>query len=175
MMSEQGRGTASFRKIVTDITRGIIITNDCTSERYYSHGAEVGKVPLNRTYCKLKYGNSAGSGISVAKSTVDKLLRGYDIRLRPDFGDAMRDNMTGKPSCTRDLMVRSHSAGKKLVGFEWACAVVVSSDSCGLCRGNEGYSKRETGGTVNTRPFQLLSHLTSPRRDLPVPVREDGT
>ncbi|KAK3555284.1 hypothetical protein QTP86_014969 [Hemibagrus guttatus] len=30
--------------------------------------------------------NSAGSGISVAKSTVDKLLRGYDIRLRPDFG-----------------------------------------------------------------------------------------
>ncbi|KAF4077702.1 hypothetical protein AMELA_G00210990 [Ameiurus melas] len=30
--------------------------------------------------------NSAASGISVAKSTVDKLLKGYDIRLRPDFG-----------------------------------------------------------------------------------------
>ncbi|KAL7844656.1 hypothetical protein SRHO_G00231950 [Serrasalmus rhombeus] len=29
---------------------------------------------------------STGSGISVAKSTVDKLLKGYDIRLRPDFG-----------------------------------------------------------------------------------------
>jgi hypothetical protein len=26
------------------------------------------------------------TGISVAKATVDKLLKGYDIRLRPDFG-----------------------------------------------------------------------------------------
>uniref|UniRef100_A0A8C6UPS0 Neurotransmitter-gated ion-channel ligand-binding domain-containing protein n=1 Tax=Neogobius melanostomus TaxID=47308 RepID=A0A8C6UPS0_9GOBI len=26
------------------------------------------------------------TGMSVAKTTVDKLLKGYDIRLRPDFG-----------------------------------------------------------------------------------------
>ncbi|CAB1442196.1 unnamed protein product, partial [Pleuronectes platessa] len=26
------------------------------------------------------------SGMSLAKATVDKLLKGYDIRLRPDFG-----------------------------------------------------------------------------------------
>lgn len=31
--------------------------------------------------------SSTGStGMSVAKTTVDKLLKGYDIRLRPDFG-----------------------------------------------------------------------------------------
>ncbi|KAK1788034.1 hypothetical protein P4O66_016509 [Electrophorus voltai] len=34
----------------------------------------------------LSYSSSTGTGISVAKSTVDKLLKGYDIRLRPDFG-----------------------------------------------------------------------------------------
>ncbi|TTC00267.1 Gamma-aminobutyric acid receptor subunit beta-4 [Bagarius yarrelli] len=42
-----------------------------------------------KKHCRAKSkcsGNSAGAGISVAKSTVDKLLRGYDIRLRPDFG-----------------------------------------------------------------------------------------
>lgn len=33
------------------------------------------------------YSSSTGSsGMSVAKTTVDKLLKGYDIRLRPDFG-----------------------------------------------------------------------------------------
>uniref|UniRef100_A0A668ASN4 Gamma-aminobutyric acid type A receptor subunit beta4 n=1 Tax=Myripristis murdjan TaxID=586833 RepID=A0A668ASN4_9TELE len=29
---------------------------------------------------------SGNTGMSVAKTTVDKLLKGYDIRLRPDFG-----------------------------------------------------------------------------------------
>lgn len=33
--------------------------------------------------CSSSTGNS---GMSVAKTTVDKLLKGYDIRLRPDFG-----------------------------------------------------------------------------------------
>lgn len=28
--------------------------------------------------------------MSVAKTTVDKLLKGYDIRLRPDFGGTWR-------------------------------------------------------------------------------------
>lgn len=33
------------------------------------------------------FSSSTGrSGMSVAKTTVDKLLKGYDIRLRPDFG-----------------------------------------------------------------------------------------
>lgn len=36
--------------------------------------------------------SSTGStGMSVAKTTVDKLLKGYDIRLRPDFGGTCRD------------------------------------------------------------------------------------
>lgn len=36
--------------------------------------------------------SSTGStGMSVAKTTVDKLLKGYDIRLRPDFGGACFD------------------------------------------------------------------------------------
>ncbi|MEQ2232412.1 hypothetical protein ILYODFUR_010977, partial [Ilyodon furcidens] len=36
---------------------------------------------------KEKGSSSTGStGMSVAKTTVDKLLKGYDIRLRPDFG-----------------------------------------------------------------------------------------
>lgn len=30
--------------------------------------------------------NTGNTGMSVAKTTVDKLLKGYDIRLRPDFG-----------------------------------------------------------------------------------------
>lgn len=30
--------------------------------------------------------STGSSGMSVAKTTVDKLLKGYDIRLRPDFG-----------------------------------------------------------------------------------------
>lgn len=35
--------------------------------------------------------SSTGStGMSVAKTTVDKLLKGYDIRLRPDFGGRCR-------------------------------------------------------------------------------------
>lgn len=29
--------------------------------------------------------------MSVAKTTVDKLLKGYDIRLRPDFGGTCHD------------------------------------------------------------------------------------
>lgn len=33
--------------------------------------------------CSSSTGNT---GMSVAKTTVDKLLKGYDIRLRPDFG-----------------------------------------------------------------------------------------
>uniref|UniRef100_A0A4W4GX55 Gamma-aminobutyric acid type A receptor beta4 subunit n=1 Tax=Electrophorus electricus TaxID=8005 RepID=A0A4W4GX55_ELEEL len=37
----------------------------------------------------LSYSTSTGTGISVAKSTVDKLLKGYDIRLRPDFGGCL--------------------------------------------------------------------------------------
>lgn len=36
--------------------------------------------------------SSTGStGMSVAKTTVDKLLKGYDIRLRPDFGGTCCD------------------------------------------------------------------------------------
>uniref|UniRef100_A0A3P9PX62 Uncharacterized protein n=1 Tax=Poecilia reticulata TaxID=8081 RepID=A0A3P9PX62_POERE len=30
--------------------------------------------------------SNESTGMSVAKTTVDKLLKGYDIRLRPDFG-----------------------------------------------------------------------------------------
>lgn len=36
--------------------------------------------------CSTSTGNT---GISVAKTTVDKLLKGYDIRLRPDFGGTL--------------------------------------------------------------------------------------
>uniref|UniRef100_A0A8C1PYH4 Gamma-aminobutyric acid receptor subunit beta-4 n=1 Tax=Cyprinus carpio TaxID=7962 RepID=A0A8C1PYH4_CYPCA len=38
---------------------------------------------LNSFSCSTSTGHT---GISVAKTTVDKLLKGYDIRLRPDFG-----------------------------------------------------------------------------------------
>lgn len=41
------------------------------------------KSTLNSLSCSTSTGNT---GISVAKTTVDKLLKGYDIRLRPDFG-----------------------------------------------------------------------------------------
>lgn len=38
--------------------------------------------------------SSTGStGMSVAKTTVDKLLKGYDIRLRPDFGGTCCDRI----------------------------------------------------------------------------------
>lgn len=38
--------------------------------------------------------SSTGStGMSVAKTTVDKLLKGYDIRLRPDFGGTCCDGI----------------------------------------------------------------------------------
>uniref|UniRef100_A0A673LX20 Gamma-aminobutyric acid receptor subunit beta-4-like n=1 Tax=Sinocyclocheilus rhinocerous TaxID=307959 RepID=A0A673LX20_9TELE len=40
-------------------------------------------IALNSLFCSTSTGNT---GISVAKTTVDKLLKGYDIRLRPDFG-----------------------------------------------------------------------------------------
>lgn len=30
--------------------------------------------------------STGNTGMSLAKTTVDKLLKGYDIRLRPDFG-----------------------------------------------------------------------------------------
>lgn len=41
------------------------------------------KSSLNSFSCSTSTGHT---GISVAKTTVDKLLKGYDIRLRPDFG-----------------------------------------------------------------------------------------
>lgn len=45
--------------------------------------------PFHYLNCHVvsSYSSSTGSsGMSVAKTTVDKLLKGYDIRLRPDFG-----------------------------------------------------------------------------------------
>lgn len=36
---------------------------------------------------------TGSTGMSVAKTTVDKLLKGYDIRLRPDFGGTCRDSI----------------------------------------------------------------------------------
>ncbi|KAA0720454.1 Gamma-aminobutyric acid receptor subunit beta-4 GABA(A) receptor subunit beta-4 [Triplophysa tibetana] len=36
--------------------------------------------------CFAQSTSTGSTGISVAKTTVDKLLKGYDIRLRPDFG-----------------------------------------------------------------------------------------
>uniref|UniRef100_A0A9J8CXS5 Gamma-aminobutyric acid type A receptor subunit beta4 n=1 Tax=Cyprinus carpio carpio TaxID=630221 RepID=A0A9J8CXS5_CYPCA len=36
--------------------------------------------------CFAQSTSTGSSGISLAKTTVDKLLKGYDIRLRPDFG-----------------------------------------------------------------------------------------
>ncbi|XP_023843664.1 gamma-aminobutyric acid receptor subunit beta-4 [Salvelinus sp. IW2-2015] len=38
--------------------------------------------------CFAQSTSTGQTGISVAKATVDKLLKGYDIRLRPDFGGA---------------------------------------------------------------------------------------
>lgn len=43
----------------------------------------------------FSYSSSTGSsGMSVAKTTVDKLLKGYDIRLRPDFGGRCCDRIS---------------------------------------------------------------------------------
>uniref|UniRef100_A0A7N6FDV2 Gamma-aminobutyric acid type A receptor beta4 subunit n=1 Tax=Anabas testudineus TaxID=64144 RepID=A0A7N6FDV2_ANATE len=36
--------------------------------------------------CSNQHSSTGSTGMSVAKTTVDKLLKGYDIRLRPDFG-----------------------------------------------------------------------------------------
>lgn len=44
-----------------------------------------GKEALKLVVSPLSYSNES-TGMSVAKTTVDKLLKGYDIRLRPDFG-----------------------------------------------------------------------------------------
>lgn len=40
--------------------------------------------------------HSAGdpSNMSLVKETVDRLLKGYDIRLRPDFGGKLTRNIT---------------------------------------------------------------------------------
>uniref|UniRef100_A0A7N6A7J1 Neurotransmitter-gated ion-channel ligand-binding domain-containing protein n=1 Tax=Anabas testudineus TaxID=64144 RepID=A0A7N6A7J1_ANATE len=52
------------------------------SDNPLKHGV---KMVLNPVVSALS--SSTGStGMSVAKTTVDKLLKGYDIRLRPDFG-----------------------------------------------------------------------------------------
>lgn len=40
--------------------------------------------------------STGSSGMSVAKTTVDKLLKGYDIRLRPDFGGTCRGCMRSR-------------------------------------------------------------------------------
>lgn len=48
---------------------------------------ELAPVFLRFPPCSSSTGNS---GMSVAKTTVDKLLKGYDIRLRPDFGGRWR-------------------------------------------------------------------------------------
>lgn len=46
----------------------------------------------NLTFVFFPHSSSTGStGMSVAKTTVDKLLKGYDIRLRPDFGGTCCD------------------------------------------------------------------------------------
>ncbi|KAI3373510.1 hypothetical protein L3Q82_022106 [Scortum barcoo] len=37
-------------------------------------------------FCFVQSSSTGSTGMSVAKTTVDKLLKGYDIRLRPDFG-----------------------------------------------------------------------------------------
>ncbi|XP_063752301.1 gamma-aminobutyric acid receptor subunit beta-4 [Eleginops maclovinus] len=37
-------------------------------------------------FCFVQSSSTGSTGMSVAKATVDKLLKGYDIRLRPDFG-----------------------------------------------------------------------------------------
>ncbi|KAL6470372.1 hypothetical protein MHYP_G00214910 [Metynnis hypsauchen] len=52
--------------------------------RMFSHDLRGGKLEFQSQI--MSTSTSTGSGISVAKSTVDKLLKGYDIRLRPDFG-----------------------------------------------------------------------------------------
>lgn len=45
--------------------------------------------------------SSTGStGMSVAKTTVDKLLKGYDIRLRPDFGGTCSGDFWGQMAQT---------------------------------------------------------------------------
>lgn len=36
---------------------------------------------------------TGSTGMSLAKTTVDKLLKGYDIRLRPDFGGRCRGSV----------------------------------------------------------------------------------
>lgn len=55
-------------------------------------------LPLLKTtlpHVVFSYSSSTGSsGMSVAKTTVDKLLKGYDIRLRPDFGGRCCDRIS---------------------------------------------------------------------------------
>ncbi|XDV39250.1 hypothetical protein PO909_008514 [Leuciscus waleckii] len=50
------------------------------------------------SFCYAASTSTGNTGISVAKTTVDKLLKGYDIRLRPDFGEAGR---AGQPNVER--------------------------------------------------------------------------
>ncbi|TNN86851.1 Gamma-aminobutyric acid receptor subunit beta-4 [Liparis tanakae] len=41
---------------------------------------------LSFFFCFVQSSSTGSTGMSLAKTTVDKLLKGYDIRLRPDFG-----------------------------------------------------------------------------------------
>lgn len=69
-------------------------------------------------FCAPPCSSSTGnSGMSVAKTTVDKLLKGYDIRLRPDFGGMWTYVAIVEGICE----------------FATVCAVLFTSHSTGIC------------------------------------------
>lgn len=74
--------------------------------------------------CSSSTGNN---GMSVAKTTVDKLLKGYDIRLRPDFGGTCRYTVgvegIYKSDCLRSVIYKS---------FHWN---LWKEEACGKTQG----------------------------------------
>ncbi|TWW74973.1 Gamma-aminobutyric acid receptor subunit beta-1 GABA(A) receptor subunit beta-1 [Takifugu flavidus] len=81
----------------------------------YKISSEILVIPLERA--QNKHSSTGNSGMSVAKTTVDKLLKGYDIRLRPDFGDSFTDGSSQLSSQGSGTGCRS---GPGQTGPAWA-------------------------------------------------------
>lgn len=81
------------------------------------------KMALTRVVSALS--SSTGStGMSLAKTTVDKLLKGYDIRLRPDFGG----------TCWVTSVLGSHALLSRVFTSQGVHKMISTSHSSEICQ-----------------------------------------
>lgn len=106
-MSEKGNGEALLRTGVSVAHTGVMGHEGCCSGAAWPDCV----TQDDKDSLLLSFSPSTGN-ISVVKEIVDKLLKGYDVRLRPDFGGMVTNGCRGRaqcPSCVRAASLASCS------------------------------------------------------------------